>query len=95
MNVHGYSGWDADSKEAQFVRKLCRKDGGSYENYREFVETRPSDVVANIIIVLIHQTCFLLDKQVAAIEEMFLADGGLKEKMHRMRVNARKNLRRE
>ena len=26
LNVHGYSGWDADSKEAQFVRKLCRKD---------------------------------------------------------------------
>lgn len=90
LNVHGYSGWDADSKEAQFVRKLCRKDGGSYENYREFVETRPADVVANIIIVLIHQTCFLLDKQVAAIEEKFLEDGGLKEKMSRMRIEARK-----
>ena len=71
-------------------RPLCRKNSGSYENYREFIETRPADVVANIIIVLIHQTGFLLDKQVAALEEKFLEDGGLKEKMSRMRIEARK-----
>lgn len=90
LNVHGYAAWDTDSREARFVRGLCRKNNGSYENYREFIETRPADVVANIIIVLIHQTGFLLDKQVAALEEKFLEDGGLKEKMSRMRIEARK-----
>lgn len=90
LNVHGYAGWDIDSRESRFVRGLCRKNNGSYENYREFIETRPANVVANIIIVLIHETGFLLDKQVAALEEKFLEDGGLKEKMSRMRIEARK-----
>lgn len=92
LNVHRFALWEPNSKEAQFVRGLCRKNGGSYENYREFIETRPAEVVANIVIVLIHQTCFLLDRQVAALEEKFLEDGGLKEKMHRMRVEARKRI---
>lgn len=90
LNVHGYAGWDIDSRESRFVRGLCRKNNGSYENYREFIETRPANVVANIIIVLIHETGFLLDKQVSALEEKFLEDGGLKEKMSRMRIEARK-----
>jgi hypothetical protein len=35
--------WAKDSKEALFVRKLGRKMPPSYEDYREFVETRPPD----------------------------------------------------
>lgn len=93
LNVRRERIWEPDSRESAFVRGLCRKNGGSYENYREFVETRPAAIVANIVIVLIHQTCFLLDKQVAALEEKFLAEGGIKEKMTRLRVEARKKLR--
>lgn len=90
LNVHRQALWTYDSREAVFVRNLCRKNDGSYENYREFVETRPAEVVANIIITLIHQTCFLLDKQVTTLEKKFLEEGGLKEKMSRMRIEARK-----
>ena len=93
LNVHGYAAWDTDSRESRFVRGLCRKNNGSYENYREFIETRSADIVANIIISLIHQTCFLLDRQIAALEKQFLEDGGLKEKMSNMRREARKSRR--
>lgn len=93
LNVHGYAAWDTDSREARFVRGFCRKNNGDYENYREFIETRPADIVANIIISLIHQTCFLLDRQIAALEKQFLEDGGLKEKMSNMRREARKSRR--
>src|SRR5271170_4011514 len=40
--------WDKDSKEARYVRKLGRQARQTYEDYREFVETRPPEVVANI-----------------------------------------------
>src|SRR6267142_4113397 len=40
--------WDKDSKEAHYVRKLGRKTPQTYEDYWEFVETRPPEVVANI-----------------------------------------------
>ncbi len=48
--------WDKDSKEALYVRKLGRKTPQTYEDYREFVETRSPEVIANIAICLIHQT---------------------------------------
>lgn len=85
LNINQYPLWAADSREAVFVRKLCRKNNGSYENYREFIESRPDGIVANIIITLIHQTCFLLDKQITSLEEKFLVEGGIKEKMTRLR----------
>jgi hypothetical protein len=48
--------WNKDSKEAQFVRQLGRRTPHTYELYREFVETRSPDIIANIAICLIHQT---------------------------------------
>jgi four helix bundle protein len=47
--------WEKDSKEALFVRKLGSGPHVTYEAYREFCETRPAEVVANIAICLIHQ----------------------------------------
>ena len=34
--------WDKDSKEAQYVRALGRKTPQTYEDYRQFMETRPA-----------------------------------------------------
>ncbi len=81
--------WDKDSKEAQFVRKLGSRKGVSYETFREFIETRPGPVVANIIISLIHQTNYLLDQQLRRLEQDFLREGGLRERMTRARLAAR------
>ncbi|KAF0219133.1 MAG: hypothetical protein FD174_2219 [Geobacteraceae bacterium] len=53
-------------------------------------ETRPPEVVANIIICLIHQASFLLDKQLKSLEQAFLKEGGLRERMTRARLEARK-----
>jgi four helix bundle suffix protein len=81
--------WDKDSKEALYVRRLGRKTPPSFEHYREFVETRPPTVVANIAICLIHQANYLIDQQLRRLEQDFLAQGGLRERMTRMRLSAR------
>jgi len=62
LRVRDHALWDKDSKEAQFVRRLGRKTPHPYELYREFVETRPPEVLANIAICLIHQANYLLDQ---------------------------------
>ena len=59
--------------------------------YREFVETRPAEIVANIAICLIHQANFLLDRQIRAAETDFLKHGGIRERMTRARFDARKH----
>jgi len=81
--------WDKDSKEAQYVRKLGRKTPQTFENYREFVETRLPEVIANIAICLIHQTNYLIDQQLRRLEQDFLKKGGLRERMTRARLQQR------
>ena len=85
----GHPIWDKNSKEARFVRKLGAQEQLSYETFREFIETRPAPVVANILISLIHQTNYLLDQQIRRLEQDFLKEGGLRERMTRARLARR------
>jgi len=89
LRVRDYPIWEKDSKEALYARKLGNKPHTTYEAYREFCETRPADVVANIAICLIHQANYLLDQQIRRLEKDFLKDGGLRERMTKARLQAR------
>lgn len=95
LNVRDLTIWDKDSREARYVRQISQNSRISYELYREFVATRPAEVVANIAICLIHQTNYLLDQQLKRLEKDFLQDGGLRERMTRMRLQERDRQRRE
>ena len=57
--------------------------------FRQFFETRPPEVLANIAICLIHQTNYLLDRQIRQLEQAFLKEGGLRERMTRARLQQR------
>jgi four helix bundle suffix protein len=81
--------WDKNSREALFVRRLGAKKNRSYESYRTYIETRPAPIVANILICLIHQTNYLLDQQLRQLEQAFLKEGGLRERMTRARLRSR------
>lgn len=86
LRVRDHVIWDKDSKEALFVRQLGRQTPHTYELYREFMDTRPPEVLANIAICLIHQTNFLLDQQLKTLEKEFVQQGGLRERMTRVRL---------
>src|SRR6185369_15816157 len=60
LRVRGAPLWDKDSREALFVRKLGSQQNVSYETYRTYIETRPPEIAANIIICVIHQANYLL-----------------------------------
>ncbi|XZE19002.1 four helix bundle suffix domain-containing protein [Pirellulaceae bacterium SH449] len=89
LRTRGHALWEKDSREATFVRKLGAKSNVSYESYRTYIETRPAETVANILVCIIHQTNYLLDQQIRALEKAFLAEGGLRERMTRARLEAR------
>ena len=77
--------WPKDSREAHFVRRIGSNHDVTYEDYRDFCETRPIEVVSNIAICLIHQTNYLLDQQLRQLQRDFVKDGGLRERMFRAR----------
>lgn len=96
LRTRGAPLWDKASKEALYVRRLGRATGKSsgthesYATYALFLETRAPEVVANIIVCLIHQTNYLLDRQLRSLETAFLKEGGLRERMTRARLDERK-----
>ena len=81
--------WPKESKEASFVRKLARQKNRSYSTYKTHLETRKAETCANIIICLIHQTNYLLDQQLKALEAEFLDEGGFSERLYRSRRHRR------
>jgi len=81
--------WPRDSKESLYVRDLGQQTPQTFEIYREFVETRPAEVIANIVICLIHQPNYLLDQQLKTLEKEFVEQGGLRERMTKARLNYR------
>jgi four helix bundle suffix protein len=93
LRVRDVALWEKDSREAQYARKLGNKPHTTYETYREFCETRPAEVVANIAICLIHQANYLLDQQIRRLEQDFLKEGGLRERMTRARLQSREQMR--
>ena len=90
--------WEKNSNEALFVRKLAyeshesHESHESYETYKKFIETRPVETVANILICLINQCNYLLDRQIKKLEQDFLKIGGLREAMYNARLKYKKNI---
>ena len=90
LRVREYREWAKDSREALYVRRLGRQTPQTYDLYRKFVETRPPQVIANIALCLIHQANYLIDQQLRRLDQDFLEQGGLRERMTRLRL-ARRN----
>jgi four helix bundle suffix protein len=89
LRTRNLSLWEKNSKEALFVRKHSRDSSASYETFREFVETRPAEVVANIAVCLIFQASYLLERQLETLERQFLEEGGIRERMTKARLESR------
>lgn len=89
LRTNRAAAWGKDSKEAQYVRRLGSNPGLKFDDIREFAETRPGPVVANIALCLIHQANYLLDQQIRQLEQAFLREGGLRERMTKARLDSR------
>ncbi len=84
LRVRGLRIWSKDSREARYVRKLRHLD-----RIRQFGEARSAEVIANIALCLIHQTNYLLDRQIRRLESEFIKNGGIRERMRQARVTHR------
>jgi len=82
--------WGKEYEQAQTLRKLAHSKNRSYMTYKTYVEASPPEVAANSLICLIHQTNYLLDQQLRALEKDFLKEGGFTERLYRTRSAKRK-----
>lgn len=64
-----------------------------YETFKKGIEHQNPEISANVIICLIKITNYLLNQQLCRLEQDFLQQGGLRERMTAARLIARKNSR--
>ena len=81
--------WDKNHPQAQAIRKLGYGRDVTYRTYETYVEGSPPETAANTIICLIHQANYLLDQQLRSLEQSFIKEGGLRERMTRARLAER------
>ena len=60
-------------------------------NYAEMVQRMNDEEVANLCITLIHQANYMLHKLLTTMQDRFVTEGGIKERMFQARINYRNN----
>ena len=93
LRTHEFPLWEKDDKRVLAIRRLARLKDRSYRTYKSYFEGigNSAEVFCNAMISLIHQTNYLLDRQIKSLEQSFARKGGLRERMHRARVKERED----
>jgi four helix bundle suffix protein len=81
--------WTPDHPYARRLRQLNRSPGANFETFRKGLEHPGPAICVNVIVGLIKVTCYLLDHQLRSLEQDFLRNGGLRERMTRARLTFR------
>jgi restriction system protein len=81
--------WGKNHNKAKEIRALAYKPDRSYSTYKTYIQGSPPETAANSAICVIHQTNYLLDRQLRALEKKFVTEGGFTERLYRVRSEAR------
>ena len=91
IRVNGLILWPIDSPKSIQARQACSRHNES-AYYRKAINSRSSETIANIAITLIHQEDVFLRKLIDRLQGDFLSNGGIKEQMHKARIEYRNKL---
>ncbi len=89
LRTRGGEEWPKESVHVKRLQELNRIPNANYKTFRNAVEHPDPLIRANAIIGLIKVTNYLLDRQIQRLEKDFLAEGGLRERMTRARLQSR------
>ncbi len=81
--------WEADSAKVKAMRELGIKHNNP-DFFIRLAEERDNEVIANMVIVLIHQEDVLLRKHIEKQLAQFVNEGGFKESLTKARIEKRK-----
>jgi four helix bundle suffix protein len=81
--------WNPEHAYAKRLRALNRTPGAGYEAFHKGIEHEDPEIAANVLLGLTTVACYLLQKQLECLEQAFLKEGGLRERMTRARLEAR------
>ena len=81
--------WDKEHKYVARLRELNKIPNPNYETFKKGIENENPEICANVMIGLIRLVSYLLHKQIKSLEQSFLKEGGLRERMTKARIELR------
>lgn len=96
LRQRGHRQWAKEDPEARAVRDIGRQSAGHPSDqsdppdYSPWLNHADPAVRANALICLIHQTNYLLDQQIRALEAQFVEGGGYSEQLAAARIAHRR-----
>ncbi len=89
LRLRGIAEWPKDHPFVKRLQTLNRQVDATYETFKKAVEHPDPAICANAIIGMIKVTNYLLDRQLRKLEEDFVKEGGLRERMTQARLTER------
>lgn len=89
LRQNDLSAWGKDDVRTQTIRQLSYKSDKSYKTYMTYMSDR--ETAANALLCLIHQTNYLLDRQLKVLEQGFMESGGFTERLYQKRSAQKSN----
>ena len=81
--------WEKEHRLVTRFRELNRTPNATYQTYVKAIENESPEICANSMICLIKIVNHLLGNQIVSLEEDFVKNGGLRERMTRARLENR------
>lgn len=88
LNTHHLQVWPKDSARQKKMREFCREQN-DYEAYAPLVGKMTDEEYANLLLTLCHQTDKMMCAYLRTLEERFVTEGGIKERMYAARTGYR------
>ena len=92
LRNHGLEIWGPQHSKYRMAQPLCRRANDSAW-YRRQIEGRCPEEIANIALIVIHQTLAMLRGLIDYQNRKFLEEGGVKEQRYKARVDWRNGKR--
>jgi four helix bundle suffix protein len=89
LRVRDIEEWGREHRYTRRLQQLNRQPNADYETFKKGIENPDPAIAANVMIGLIKLTNYLLDQQLRQLEEAFVQEGGLRERMTRARLKER------
>ena len=89
LRTHNLPLWEKEDPRALQIRQLAKQKNRTYETYKSYFSADNPELFCNTMISLIHQTNYLLDRQIKSLEKSFTEKGGIRERMSRARKSYR------
>lgn len=88
LGTHHLAPWDSKCDRQQRLREFCHSHN-DFADYEPFVARMNDEEMANLLLTLCHQTDKMMCAYIEKLENRFVTEGGIKERMYAARTGYR------